>query len=139
MKKFVYEFKDHFEVAIKGEKVKAETIHLPAPSNLVLKHITVLDQEFSKSMMKISESKGESTESDKEHKISGQEVFMMMSAGGANLSACFEALKQICMKQGGINNEVLTTTAIFEKMSFQDTKELLGGYINLFLFSSLVD
>ena len=138
METLVHSFKDHFELSIGGEKVKAESISLPSPNNYVIKQITVLDQEFSKAMMSMSE-KSSDAEPDKDAKITGKEIFMMMSAGGAKLPACFDAIKQICLKQGKINDQASVTDHIFNQMSFRDTKELLGGYVNSFLFSSLVD
>ncbi len=139
MKKFIYEFKDHFELSIGSEKVQAENIELPAPNNVVLKYITIIDQEFNKAVLKMTSISGE--QSNKEEKDdeepSGKELFMMLSAGGANMLECFNAFQRICILQAKINGKSGMTESLFKKLSFNDTKELLGGYIANFLYSSL--
>jgi len=139
MEKFEHEFKDHLEIAAKGEKLKAETFHLPAPSNYVIGHVTVLDQEFSKAMLKIAEQEGAGAEEKENADVAASEIILMMSAGGSNLSACYSAMEKIIIKQGKINSEYPVNKVIFDKMSYRDTKEILGGYIKDFLYSSLVD
>lgn len=138
MKEFTHTFIDHLEIAAGKEKEKAETLTLPSPSNYVIGHVTVLDQEFGKAMLKMADQAQEQEQKDK-GEVSGKEIFMLLSAGGANLKSCFDAIKQICIKQGKINKHQKITDHIFNEMSYDDTKAVLGGYINDFLFSSLVD
>lgn len=140
MSKFTHTFKGHFEIASGNEKVKAETLTLPSPSNYIIGHVTVIDQEFSKAMIKMSElSGGSESKADDDAKVTGKEMVMMLSSSGANMKACYDAIQKICIKQGMINGEQKVTQVIFDRMAFEDTKEILGGYINDFLFSSLVD
>lgn len=133
-----YLLKDSFEVSQSGEKVDAEKISIPAPNNLVLKDITVIDSEFNAAIMAMSKNVSGDQKQEEEKEPSGKDLVLMLSGSKADMAKCYVALRNIMVKQGKINESISVTEHIFNKMSFQDTKLLLGEYIKDFLYSSLV-
>ena len=117
MERFTYEFKEHFEIAVGGEKQKAEKISLPCPNNAILQHITVLDQEFSKALLKISgHEQDENADKKDSEEMKGSDVVMLMSAGGANMKACYDAMKKIIRIQGRINGKEVVNDHILNQI-----------------------
>lgn len=137
---FIYEFRKPFKVAEKGESTEAVTISVPAPSNFVLKHVTVIDREFNKALMAMSKNNPQTKEEPEEgESVEAKEIIILLNAYGADMEACYNALKWIIKLSGRINELVSVTDHLYNKIDYNDMKLILGGYIENFLFSSQVN
>ena len=134
-----YELKAGLPIAVSGEEAEASFLEITSPTNEVSTHVSTLDSQFNKALIKMSEL-GEGKEQEKpeeDFELSGKEVSMMLASGGANLELCFKSLSKILQKTCKIDGEKSFTEVHFRRMDYNDTKMLLGEYIGFFLSSSL--
>ena len=141
--KLKFELKVGFDIAKGGEKEDAEYLSITAPSNKVIQHVSILDEEMFKAVMTFtnhnkSDSKNNEGQAAKEETFDGSEIVMMLGAGKADLGKCFKALSQILCVTCTVNDTTPFTSYMFVKMSYIETKRLLGEYIKFFLNSSQI-
>ena len=142
-KKLNYELREKFEVALKGESVEVDSIEMSAPTNQIVDYVTILDNEFNKAIFQMSqmEVKEESRqENDVETEISSQSILMALSGAKTDLRKCHDALKNILIKTAWVKNgetRIKFESGMYNKMSYNDTKNLLGEYLKFFLSISL--
>ena len=141
-----YELKEPFDIHEKGELVQAKFIEINGPSNLVLRHVSVLDAEMNKAIFKFARMEKEKTssrveesenESTEKHELSGSDILMALNGSGGDVGKCYDSLKSILKLSCFVNANVQFTGSMFDKMSYIDTKEILGEYLKFFLASSL--
>lgn len=152
---FSYEFKIPFKYHSKGELVDATLITVKAPSNKVGKFLYIIENERGKAVRYLQDRQDKIDqpntnaivddivdENGAEAEIKESDVVDLLSAAGSDLGRCFDALKGILTAGNNdnpvavINNEERVTDGIFDKMSYNDTKSLLGRYILDFLSTS---
>ena len=64
---------------------------------------------------------------------------MALANADCNLEKCFDALRKILIKTAKVDGETQFQHTLFEKISFDDNKTLLGWYIKHFLYTFLAD
>lgn len=139
-----YELKTKFKIANKGEQKDASFLQITAPANNVINHVSVLDREFNKALLSFSKINSDLVKNNKtdneitEKDISGNELIMMLQAGGGDLKECYESLKSILLLTCFVDGQIQFTSSMFEKMDYQDTKALLGEYLKFF-FGTFLD
>lgn len=130
-----YNFKVPFQVADSGKMIDATSISITSPTNQVCEFVSNIDTEFSNAILAISE-KTKDKEQKNETQVSGKDFVMIMNATKCDMKKCFYSLREILKKNGKINGTILVTDSIFDKISYDDTKGMLGEYIKDFLFFS---
>ena len=136
-----YDLKDPITFTRGGESEEGKTLEITAPLNDVWKHTSKLDSEVNKAFMSFQSSfKSPNTTQDKAEskESSGDDIAQMISMGGANMDVCFPALCAILEKTCKIEGTTAFTSGMFNKMSYRDTRSLMGSYIKFFLVSSLL-
>lgn len=131
-----------FHAANGGSVHQGTFLTVKAPSNKQLKDVTKIRQALYKTLFdseinkhKESDLKKENVIDDEETGSSGMLVMILSSINDANeLYECFRRiLLSGCCK---INDEVIFTETLYEKMSEEDCANLLGRYVyNFFMLS----
>lgn len=145
-KSFTHNVVVPFKYHKKGETVECSTITVNAPNNKVLPYTATLEQEHARATIKLAEMFGDKERTEQANvKLSVDEEanqIMLILGSGADLQKCYEAFRNILLSG---NTEYPTclvdgvekmTQFIYEKMSPQDTKILLGKYLSNFLVSA---
>jgi hypothetical protein len=150
-KSFKYEFINELEYDFNGDKAIAEYVEIMAPSNRLRLHTTVIECAY----MSAAESQQHklvsampeekltalmnSAKETKENEINEekQTPFQIVNNMLANLdakkmNAVYNALEMILKDTAMIDGNTKFGSALFSKMSFEDTKNLLGEYIDIF-------
>lgn len=160
IKEFTYTLKTPFEYHNSGELTEAQTLTIKAPTNKVIDHVALIEQEVSKSEFnlitnlksiygedkfeKLSKDATESVKEKKEEseKVTADAILSQMFSNNADMKKCFFALKEI-LSSGNKEKPVCKvddtekfTKPMWEEMTFEDTKELLGEYIVNFITAS---
>lgn len=160
---FEYFLKVPFSYASKGDMVSATKLIVKAPTNTVLSHTTTLEQALSaaqdgmlehvtkligkEAVEKRMESAGDNVEDLKKQAKSleetGESIVEMLFRGKGDIQACFKALQSILTSSDStrqpycvVDAETPMTSMIFNSMSIQDSKGLLGEYIKNFIIAS---
>lgn len=152
-KEFTHKLIVPFEYIEKGNNVMAETITMKAPSNSVWQYVICLDEAHSKAqrgnielfggiekIQKLQES--QKNVDVKEEKESDESMALaivsnIMAVGES--AKCFEALSKILASgnlenpNATLNNSEKMNKDLFNKLSHNDTKIILGKYILYFL------
>lgn len=149
---FVYEFKIPFEYACRGEMVTAKKITIKSPNNMVKMFTSEIDkqrlmaariwqQNINTNENDIQANNTQNVDNG-EQEIDNDSIIEFIGSGGGDLNACFEALRNI-LKSGNeqypvavLDDETKVTSPLFDKFSYIDTRNILGGYIKNFLRSS---
>ena len=131
-----HELTTPFEYHGNGENKTASVIILSAPSNKQRKHAAKLKQYFFQAINSLQGAdKAEAEENAKDPKGSDIVALLMMSDVDAN--DIHEAFKGIIT--GGcamVEGATSLTDSLYEKLSFEDTEEMLGDYLVNFLIPS---
>jgi len=133
-----YELKTSFKYAKGGDNEDATFLDISSPSNKVIKHVTLIEKQLFKAINNVAKETDEQRGS-KDEKVRGEDLIMALASGDANLEKCYEAFKQILTASCSINGDDKFKVEHFERMSYADTKCLLGEYISNFLFTSLAN
>ena len=141
---FTHTLLSQFEYAREGQRVQAETLTVYAPSNKILPFTSVLEQEYSRSMISLAHKmRGMENQNEAEVKEDGSDesanqVVLLLGADG-DLQKCYEALRHILISGNTdkpacrVDNVQKLTMPIYDGMSPKDTKIILGKYIINFL------
>jgi hypothetical protein len=153
---FEYDFIVNFAYAKGGDQVEAQNITVMAPSNKLLKQISIIESEYRKSenrgvqslkniigdkamkdMLDIQRdkeaAKKEKTDSESEKdELTPDGVINTMLGNGAKMAECYAALK-IILSSALVDGETKLTSTMFDDMAPVDTKQILGLYIINFL------
>ena len=150
MTEFTHTLISPFEYAREGQKVQAELLTVYAPSNKILPFTSVLEQEYSRSLISLAQKmRGMENQNDAEvnedgSDTSANQVVLLLGSDG-DLQKCYHAFKEILISGNNekpscrVDNVQKMTTPIFESMSPKDTKIILGKYIINFLGFSLAN
>ena len=134
-----YDLLKGFEYASAGQNTTAEFIEVDSPNNLVSDDVLFLDTQFYKVMNSASDNSETTKDSKSDDKIETKQFYMgLASTDGVNMSKCFDSLKRILSKTAKVDGRERFTNLIFDKMDINDTKMLLGWYIENFLYTFLV-
>ena len=156
-KSFVHELMDEVKYFKNGQDAIAETITVFAPTNKILQEISIIEQQMSianfNSSKMLRESLGDvmfnkliserdTTAKDEVKESDYESVLSTLYSGGADVMKCFTALKSILtLRVDGKNFAMVDetermTSSIFDNMTPNDTKALLGKYIINFITAS---
>jgi hypothetical protein len=158
-KQFTHEFIDELHYAKGGELTIAKTIVVNAPTNKVLAEVSIIEQEFMKAQLntmktfresvgnetfdKMIDNKPKDKKTDKEDDENTAEgVATMLVSGGADLSKCYFALKTILTVKVApksfayVDETEPMTKEMFDDMTPNETKMILGEYISFFIVAS---
>lgn len=135
-----------FDYHVQGQVQKSQSITVKAPSNLILLDVAVLDEEQSKAMLnamekfsKVGGSQAADSTKEKNADEDALQFAFAMSAGGANMARCYQSFQRILEASALIDGKEKLTQHLFNAMSPQDTKILMGKYLTSFLAFSLAD
>lgn len=147
IEKFTHTLKKKFDVAHSGQLMQAETITVFAPTNAINMLTSVIETQYGKAMfdamLKLSDitkdqrDQMESSQDKKESDSDGSSYMLLASHG--NMEMVLTAFKKIMTTKNVafVNDIEQVTTDIFDKISNADNRELLVGYIENFLTTSL--
>jgi len=144
---FVYELKKPFIFGNKGVDEEAINIHIECPCLNVDRQFTAIEKEVLDCFKKAQEASSdidvdalrkELGENKEQVEMQGKDVAMAISAYG-DTAKCYDNLKQIFAKTAFVNgSKQKITTPIWESMSMEDAKALLGEYVVNFIVGSLI-
>lgn len=159
VKSFKYDFINELEYDYNGDKKIAEYIEITAPSNKQRLYTTVIECAYLNSsessqhrlMTMMPEEKilsvinsvknAEEIEKESEKLIenqTGQQIVNMIMSNieAKKMNAVFDAFEMILKDSAKLDGLSKFGSALFEKMSNEDTKNMLGEYINNFFVTS---
>ena len=162
MKSFNYDLKEPVEIAVNGKVQQAVALEIFAPNAKVYNEVFVIDAEYARAKKEAEFDSlqlvkgmtpeqvetfikaGNKKNNKKEPEIKPFDVVAQMLRNGAKINKCFDALKNILT--GGTADKpmcrvdsVKMEAPIFDQLSLEDLKEILGRYIESFLDFSRKD
>jgi hypothetical protein len=152
MEKITHTLIKSFNYAYSGEQVSATSITIKAPSNNIMQHVGILEQEVASSFMNLKDKLKDEIEESKKNEDGKQQedtnesaiqILLMITGTGANLVKCMLAFREILCAGNTtspiclIDEQEKMIKPIFDKMSTLDTKIMLGRYITNFIVASL--
>lgn len=155
---FKYNLKNPIKYHKDGLEAEGSVLEISAPSSKNLAEISILDQEFSTAaidampkLSAITSDKPETTDKEdakdlfdeQEDKNKSGQMMIMLKVGGGNLMKCYGCL-QVLLTSGSKERPSCTldgiklTTPMYDDISLEDKKTILGLYIANFIYGSLV-
>ncbi len=142
---FTHNFIKPFKYAKGGDEAEAGCITVHAPTNRLLKQVSIIEKEYRKSELKLVEAfKNVIGDSGFQKIIEGKQetqeitpdaAISSMMSGGAKMDDCYGALK-IILSGALVDDDTKMTATMFDDMRPCDTKEIMGKYIVNFLLTS---
>ena len=145
MNEVIYELKESFQYANKGDMSEASFISITAPNFKQLDKFTPIKQAFTAAIAELTESI-DSEEAAKAAKdaekddINAAGVLQLMYRWSGEMTKVFLHAEQL-FKSGAarVDGEVNLTSDLMQKMSMTDFENLVGTYIANFIAPSLMD
>lgn len=138
MDQVIYELKNPFEYARKGEQEKAQFIELTAPSFKQLQYHSPIEQAFAQAVGEIAETVSESDGGD-DGELTGGAVLQVLLRWSGDVNKVYIAAQELFKQIAKIDGETRLTVPLMEKMHVDDYKALVGEYIANFIVPSLMD
>jgi hypothetical protein len=147
LKSIKYEFIDELEYDHNGDKAVAEYIEIKAPNNKIKAFTTTLECAYKNASIKASALLTTLPEefirriennADKDEEQTSIEVVdsMLAQLDSKVMTGVYNALDMILKESAKLDGHTNFGNALFEKMSIQDTKYILGEYIKSFFIAS---
>ena len=135
MNDFAYELKTPISYHAGSDNKEAESVILSAPSNKQRRPAARLKQFFFQAIKDLKAEDQAANDDGKKPKGSDIVALLMMSDVDAN--AVHDAFKDIATSGCAmLDGAVSINDSLYEKMSFEDTEEMLGEYLVNFLIPS---
>ncbi len=134
-----YELKNSFKYGLKGVDTEAEFIEVSAPTGTIESDLLVIDKALAKVSKEASDNVTEDTKKDDDVEMEAKQFYFAIAQSDVNLEKIFKSFRKILSKTALIDNEVPLSDNLYNKMDFNETKNLLGWYIKHFLFIFLQD
>jgi len=142
-KEFEYQLQQSFDYAHKGATVPASKITVKCPSNKVLKSLSVIESEFMAAITKAQQATTQEAIKEAQANIAGEgeldgksAIMALLSFG--NINTCYDEFKIILTKTAFVDDDEKFEKPMWDDLSVQDTKALLGEYLVNFILSSLL-
>ena len=141
MDQVIYELKNPFEYARKGEQEKAQFIELTAPGFKHLQHHAPIQQVFMKAAIEAQsidvDDDNDSNDSD-DSGINGEQAIQLLAVSTCDLASVYEDAKNLFASLALVDGSERLTKDLMGKMSADDFQGLVGAYIANFIAPSLM-
>ena len=138
-----YTLKQPFEYAKNGETIPAEFITIKCPSNKVLSSLSIIESQFMNAIQKAQKEANQEQvkeamqNKEQEEELDGKGALMILLSYG-DINVCYNEFKPILNKTAFVDGDIpFVSGSMWDKLSIQDTKCLLGEYIANFIMPSL--
>lgn len=143
MSEHVYELKNSFSYAYKGETQEAGFITLYAPTFKQMSRVAPIKQAFTSAIEEVTKSLDSvdgGNDSGEPDQITGAQIMQLMYRWSGKMAGVFLDAQEL-FKSGAalIDGETKLTIPLMEKMSMVDFEGLVGEYIANFIAPSLMD
>lgn len=143
MSEHIYELKNPFEYAHKGDTQEASFITLFAPTFKQVSRMAPIKQAFTSAIEEVTktvDTSQESADSADGEAVTGAQVMQLMYRWSGDMTAVFLHAQEL-FKSGAalVDGETKLTTPLMEKMQMVDFEGLVGEYIANFIAPSLMD
>ena len=145
-----YTFKSQFYVIDQGTEELIKTISISAPRGREMGCMSILERERADAIRSIMEmqkgsapSTGDATQVKDISEVAdrsklAKETIQLLKLGGANLSKCFDAVKEAAVSaESRLNGNIKTTRQMFDLIPYDDMIEIIGAYYATFLSMSI--
>jgi len=135
---FVFELIKPLSYHDGGEsKATTETLILKAPSNKQSRQTAALQQGFFRAVNSLQKNQNTSETFDEKDEVSGREIMTLIMMSDVDLGKYQETFRDLLLNGiAFVNDTQKMTRTIYDNMSTEDSNNLIGEYLSIFLLSS---